>query len=194
MRGDHIQLFDWMVGQIVKTIKELKVDQNTLIIVTSDNGPRPGGIDGTFGHESAGKLRGYKASIWDGGHRVPFIARWPGKIKPATESDTMICLTDMMATFAAITDYKLSSEMGEDSFNAFDVLLGKTEPIRDSIIHHDFSGNFAIRKGPWKLVGSRLFNIKQDIKESRDLAKENPQIVTELKKLLAKQRKNNRTK
>ena len=194
MRGDHIQLFDWMVGQIVKTIKELKVDQNTLIIVTSDNGPTNGGIDGTFGHESAGKLRGYKWSIWDGGHRVPFIARWPGKIKPATESDTMICLTDMMATFAAITDYKLSSEMGEDSFNAFDVLLGKTEPIRDSIIHHDFSGNFAIRKGPWKLVGSKLFNIKQDIKESRDLAKENPQIVTELKKLLAQQRKNNRTK
>jgi len=193
MRGDHIQLFDWMVGQIVKTIKKLKVDQNTLIIVTSDNGPKPGGIDGTFGHKSAGELRSYKASIWDGGHRVPFIACWPGKIEPATENDTLICLTDMMATFAAITDYKLTSNMGEDSFNALDVLLGKTEPIRNSIIHHDYSGNFAIRKGPWKLVGSQLFNIKEDIKESRDMAKEKPEIVAELKKLLEQQVKSGRT-
>lgn len=188
MRGDHIQFLDWMVGQIVKTVKDLNVDENTLIIFTSDNGPRPGGIDGAFGHESAGHLRGYKTSIWDGGHRVPFIASWPGKIKPLTKSDTMICLTDMMATFAAITDYKLSDDMGEDSFNALGALLGNTEPIRDSIIHHDYSGNFAIRKGPWKLVGSRLYNIEKDIKESNDLAKENPEIVIELKQLLRQQR------
>ena len=193
MRGDHIQFLDWMVGQIVKTVKDLKVEKNTLIILTSDNGPRPGGIDGNFGHKSAGVLRGFKTSIWDGGHRVPFIACWPGKIEPATENDTMICLTDMMATFAAITDYEIKGDMGEDSFSALGVLLGKTEPIRESIIHHDYSGNFAIRKGPWKLVGARLYNIKDDIKESRDLAKENQQIVAELKELLELQKKSGRT-
>jgi len=193
MRGDHIQFLDWMVGQIVKSIKELEIGQNTLIIVTSDNGANPGGVDGTFGHKSTGELRGYKRMLWDGGHRVPFVARWPGKIKPSTENDTMICLTDMMATFAAITGYELSNDMGEDSFNALDVLLGKTEPIRASIIHHGINGDFAIRKGPWKLLGSQLFNMKEDIKESRDVAKENPEIVAELKELLKQQVKDNRT-
>jgi len=105
----------------------------------------------------------------------------------------MICLTDMMATFAAITNYKLTNDMGEDSFNALGVLMGKTEPIRESIIHHDFDGNFAIRKGPWKLVGSKLYNIKDDIKESRDLAKENAEIVANLKGLLEQQKMNGRT-
>ena len=193
MRGDHIQFLDWMIGEIVKAVKELGVADNTLIILTSDNGPKSGGIDGAFGHKSAGVLRGYKTSIWDGGHRVPFIARWPGKIEPATENDTMICLTDMMATFAAITGYEISGDMGEDSFNALGVLLGGTEPVRESIIHHDYSGNFAIRRGPWKLVGERLYNIKEDIKESRDVAKENRQIVEELKALLEEQKASSRT-
>ncbi len=193
IRGDHIQFLDWMVGQIVKTVQELNIEQNTLIILTSDNGPKSGGIDGTFGHKSAGVLRGFKTSIWDGGHRVPLIARWPGRIKPATENDTMICLTDMMATFAAIVDYDITGDMGEDSFNALGVLMGETEPIRESMIHHDYSGNFAIRKSSWKLVGKRLYNIKEDIKESKDLAKQHPQMVAELSELLEQQKKSGRT-
>ena len=136
-------------------------EQDTLVILTSDNGARPGGIDGTFGHDSTGRLRGFKAQLLDGGHRVPFISCWPGKIKPDTENDTLICLTDMMATFAVITGYDISSDMGEDSFNALSVLLGKTDTVRESIIHHDYPGNFAIRKGSWKLVGEQLYNIPQ---------------------------------
>ncbi len=191
-RGDHVRMADWMVGQIVKALKALKIDQDTLIIFTSDNGPRPAGRDGPkhggpdkkFGHKSAGELRGYKAQLWDGGHRVPFVACWPGKIEPGTQSDTLICLTDMMATFAAMTNYELNKDMGEDSFNALPVLLGKKEPIRDSIVHHDYSGNFSIRKGPWKLVHGKLFNIKDDVQEKHDLAGEHPVLVNELKALL----------
>ena len=99
----------------------------------------------------------------------------------------------MMATFAAITNYEIKGDMGEDSFNALGVLMGKTEPTRESIIHHDYSGNFAIRKSSWKLVGKRLYNIKEDIKESKDLAKQYPQIVAELSELLEQQKKSGRT-
>jgi arylsulfatase A len=201
MRGDHVQMVDWMVGQIVKTLKDLKVDQNTLIIFTSDNGPQATGADGqkhgepdnNFGHRSAGMLRGYKTQLWDGGHRVPFIACWPERIAPGIQSDTLICLTDMMATFAAVTDYQLDKDMGEDSFNALPALLGKSEPVRDSIVHHDYGGRFSIRRDPWKLVHDQLFNIKADIEEKHDVAKEHPEIVSELKALLNKQKKAGRT-
>ncbi len=199
-RGDHVQLVDWMVGQITGLLKKLKIEENTLIIVTSDNGPKAAGIDTPktgknkyFGHKSAGDLRGYKTSLWEGGHRVPFVARWPGKIKPGTENDVLVCLTDMMATFAAIVEYELDKNMGEDSFNALSVLLGEKREIRNSIVHHDYGGRFSIRKGSWKLVGNNLFNIEEDVQEKNNVAKKHPEIVEELKKLLQKQKDNGAT-
>ena len=200
-RGDHVQLVDWMVGQIVKTLKDLKIDRHTLIIFTSDNGPRPagldvakyGGPDKNFGHKSAGELRGYKGQLWEGGHRVPFIACWPGMIEPGTQSNTLVCLTDMMATFAAIADCELTGEMGEDSFNALPVLLGDEGVVRESIVHHDFGGTFGIRKGPWKLAYGELFNLENDPGEKNDLTSEHPDIVEELEALLERQKKAGRT-
>jgi arylsulfatase A-like enzyme len=196
-QSPNVILVDWMIGQIVKTLKDLKIDQNTLIKFTSDNGPRPAGIDGEkhgapdmlFGHKSAGKLRGYKAQLWEGGHTVPFIACWPGKIETGTQSNKLICLTDMMATIAAITNYELTEDMGEDSFNALPVLLGDEGVVRESIVHHDYGGSFGIRKGPWKLVYGELFNLDNDLLEMYDLALEHPDIVEELEALLESQKK-----
>jgi arylsulfatase A-like enzyme len=201
IRGDHIQMLDWMVGQIMKTLQQLELDGNTLVILTSDNGPRPAGLDGyrdgkmvtDFGHRSAGELHGFKSSIWEGGHRVPFIACWPGRIEPGSESDQLICLTDMMATIAGIVGYKLEENMGEDSFNTLPILLGDQGEIRESIINQDFGGNLAIREGPWKLIGEQLFNLEEDLQESLDLAEAHPDIVHDLKDLLQKQVEEGRT-
>jgi len=152
-----------------------------------------------LGHKSNGDLHGAKRWLHEGGHRVPLVASWPRRIPAGTESDALICLTDMMATFAAITSFRLSSDMGEDSFNALPALLGSDEPIRDSIIHHDIRGNLGIRKGPWKLLvgrqygGVRLYNIEQDVLETTDVAARHPEIVAELKVLLAKQKADGRT-
>ncbi len=201
IRGDHIQMLDWMVGQIMITLMELNLDQNTLVILTSDNGPRPVGLDGyengkmvtDFGHKSAGDLHGFKSSIWEGGHRVPFIACWPGRIEPGSVSNKLMCLTDMMATFAGIVGYKLEENMGEDSFNALPVLMGEQSEIRESIINQNFAGQLAIRKGPWKLIDNQLFNLDEDLQESKDLAKEYPEVVNSLKALLQKQIEDGRT-
>uniref|UniRef100_UPI00321631EE sulfatase family protein n=1 Tax=uncultured Draconibacterium sp. TaxID=1573823 RepID=UPI00321631EE len=204
-RGDHVQMFDWMVGQIMNTLKELKITENTLVIITSDNGPKPVGLDGlkdgkyggkfvtNFGHKSAGNLRGFKASLWDGGHRVPFIVHWPEKVTEGRINKNLICLTDLMAAFADLTDYELDENTGEDSFNALPLLIGEDRQIRESIIHQDYSGNLSIRKGTWKLVGDKLFNLSDEISEKTDLAGKHPEIVKELKQLLNKQIKENRS-
>lgn len=186
IRGDHIQMFDWMVGEIMNALKRLEVDQNTLIIVTSDNGPT-GGRDGSFDHKAAGELRGYKGGLYEGGHRVPFIAHWPGKIEPGSETNILICLTDMMASFAALLDYQLDEDMGEDSFNILPAFFGEQDEIRETMINRDYHGKLSIRKGPWKLVGEELYNLDTDFKESQDMAQDHPEIVESLKDLLQQQ-------
>ncbi len=186
IRGDHIQMFDWMVGEIMNTLEKLGIDHNTLVIVTSDNGPT-GGRDGVFAHKAAGALRGYKGGLYEGGHRVPFIAHWPGKIEPGSESDILICLSDMMASFAALLNYQLEENMGEDSFNVLPAFFGEQHEIRETIINRDYHGNLSLRKGPWKLIGEELYNLDVDLEESHDMAQENPEIVENLKDLLQKQ-------
>jgi len=199
-RGDMVVLFDWIVGQIDQTLKRLNLKENTLLIITSDNGPR----EGVNGHKSTGNWRGFKGGIWEGGHRVPFIARWPGKIRPGSISNETICLTDLMATFAAIIDEKLPDNAGEDSYNILPALMGEKldHPIREAIVHHSGAGVFAIRQGPWKLIiGTKgggyhkgpqsdsigqLYNLKDDPAEQHDLWDKHPEIVKRLKKLLEK--------
>jgi arylsulfatase A-like enzyme len=203
-RGDQVVLFDWSVGEVVKTLDKLGISDNTLVIVTSDNGPR----EEINRHKSAGDLRGLKGSIWEGGHRVPFIARWPGKIKAGTTSDEIICLTDLIATFAAIVGTELPKDAGQDSYNILPALLGKKlgKPIREAIVHHSGAGVFAIRQGEWKLIleskgagyhdgppetGSpgQLYNLANDLYEKNDLWEKHPEIVKPLTKLLDKYKK-----
>ena len=219
-RGDLVALVDWIVGQVLDALDRHKLCDNTLVIVTSDNGALPGhsaGIDGrkqwdTYGHKSCGDWRGYKAHIWEGGHREPFIARWPGKIKPNTTSDEPICLTDLLATCAAIVGQKPPGGTGEDSYNILPALLAKrrAQPIRQALVHHSAFGVFSVRQGRWKLIidaeGSggwppprgeppkrgapgQLYDMASDPGEKQNLWKDRPDMVKHLTALLAKYKK-----
>jgi arylsulfatase A-like enzyme len=132
------------------------VADNTLVIVTSDNGPEivASRLREDHGHDSARPWRGFKRDNWEGGHRVPFIARWPGKIAPEQVSHETICLTDLMATCAAITGAALPNNAGEDSVNLLPVFLGENlvKPIREYTLHQTISNDLAIRAGDWKLL------------------------------------------
>ena len=201
LRGDQVFLADWILGRIMETLDRLNVSDNTLLIFTSDNGPR----EGVNGHKSSGNLRGQKGEIWEGGHRVPFIARWPGKIKPGTTSDEVTTLTDLMATCAAVVGTRLPNDAGEDSYNMLPALLGDEfdAPIREATVHHSGAGVFAIRRGEWKLilgakhggyhdggpepdVPGQLYNLADDPYETNDLWDKRPEIVENLTRLLEK--------
>jgi arylsulfatase A len=204
-RGDLVYLADWCLGEVLKALEWLKITDETLIIMSSDNGPR----HGIEGHRASGMLRGYKSHIWEGGHRIPFIARWPGRIEPDSTSDEMICLTDLVATCAAILKTDLPAEAGPDSFNILPALTGKMieKPIRDTLISHSENGTFAIRQGKWKLIldnktsggwvdpaGERpepntpgqLYDLESDPQEHNDLWELCPDIVDRLTVLFQK--------
>ncbi len=150
--GDFVVEFDWAVGQVLATLDRLGLTENTLVILTSDNGARP--HPDMRGHRPNGDLRGTKRQIYEGGHRVPLIARWPGRIKPGSLSDETVCLTDLMATCAAVVEYQLPNGAAEDSYNMLPVLLGHDvqHPVREATLHHSITGMFAIRQGRWKLI------------------------------------------
>ncbi len=206
-RGDQVLMADKILGEIMQKLDELGVSGNTLLIFTSDNGPR----EGVNGHSSAGKLRGLKGSIWEGGHRVPFIARWPGRITPGTTSTETIGLMDLMATLGAIVGHDLPGNAGEDSFNMLPALTAENEaPIRDYTIHHSGMGVFALRQGDWKLVeGSldpelhdgpeeavepALFNLANDPGEKDNLWESEKLKVPELQALLDQARSQGNTR
>lgn len=210
-RGDQVVLADWCLKEVLDTLNGLNLKDNTLVVFTSDNGPRIG----VNGHESAGDLRGYKSHIWEGGHREPFIARWPGRIQPGTVSGEPIELTDMMATFAAIVGHSLPPNAAEDSYNVLPAILGQNaKPIREALIHHSCFGAFSIRRGKWKLIlgtkGSggwvqprdrnpdettpgQLYDVSSDPCETRDLWNEHPDVVAELRALVDRYRKEGRS-
>lgn len=200
-RGDQVWTADWVLGQIMKTLDEHGISDNTLLIFTSDNGPRRG----VHGHKSSWHYRGEKGDLYEGGHRMPFVVRWPEKIKAGTRCDELTCFTDMMATFAAIVGAELPSDAGEDSFNILSAMLGETlgEPIRHSLVHHN--GLLAIRKGDWKLIPGiqgngrergrkELYNLKQDPDEKNNVYDAHPEIVKELTDMLRKQMEEGRSR
>jgi arylsulfatase A-like enzyme len=159
--GDFIHELDWCVGEVLKKLDDLNLAENTLIIFTSDNGGAyyrhkgtAGGRAFELGHRVNGALLGQKADIWEGGHRVPFVARWPARIKPGFRSADVICLTDILATCAAILGRDLPPDAGPDSFNVLPALLGgkHDKPVHDAVVLHSFEGMFAIRQGEWLLI------------------------------------------
>jgi len=189
-RGDLIALADYCVGEIMATLQNLGVEENTLVVFTSDNGPR----EGVNGHQSAGNLRGYKGSIYEGGHRVPLIVKWPGKVAKNSVSDELIGQVDLYATLANSIGHSLATNEAPDSYDFTPVLLGQAndKPIRDVYIHL----YFAVRKGDWKLifdlesiedvsmktvVAEELYNLKADLAESNNVIEDYPAIVEELK-------------
>jgi len=211
-RGDLVMLADWCLGEVIKTLDRLGIAGKTLVIMASDNGPHPG----IRGHLSAGPFRGLKSHIWEGGHRVPFIVRWPGRIKPGTTSDEPICLTDIMATLSSLTGAGMAAEAGPDSYDISPALFGEklTKPIREALIHHSENGTFAIRHGEWKLIldnktsggwmipegepprpgtPGQLYNLKEDPYEQNDLWEKYPEVVERLAALLERYRKDGRS-
>jgi len=141
------------VGQILDALDKLGVTENTMVIYTSDNGPENTWKEriNVYGHRSSGVYRDGKRSRYEGGHRVPFLIRWPKKIAARSTCGIAVCQTDFLATFAEMLGKKLPTDAGEDSVSFYPVLTGGTIE-RAPIIHHSASGQFAIREGPWKLI------------------------------------------
>jgi arylsulfatase A-like enzyme len=157
--ADFVMQTDNVVGEVSAALAKYGFTDNTLVIFTSDNGcSRAANIKSLAekGHLVSAHLRGSKADIWDGGHRIPFIVRWPGKVKPGTTSDQLICLTDLFATASEIVGQEFPTTSCEDSVSFLPALAGKTiESTRVGVIHHSFSGHFAYRTGKWKLILAR---------------------------------------
>ena len=204
--ADFMMETDWAVGEVLRALDQHGLGQKTLVIFTPDNGHATyTGLPGLqkHGHEPSGPLRGYKFDIWEGGHREPFIVRWPGRVKPATVCDETICHTNLMATCAAILGQELPADAGVDSFSILPLLLGEkhAQPTHEAVVHHSGAGGFAIRRGPWKLIAGQdpfqpigagkpapdqLYNLAKDLHETKNVAAAHPQIVAELNALLRK--------
>ena len=218
--ADFLVESDWAVGEIMKALDETGQADNTVVFFTCDNGTSPKAnfpqLD-TAGVHLNVNWRGWKADAYEGGHRVPFIVRWPGQVKPGTRSTQTITLTDIMATCAGILGAELPANAAEDSVSLLPVLRGKKmeKPLHDVVIHHSGSGHFAIRKAQWKLLLCRgsggwsppreteaakkklpmlqLYDLANDPKESKNLHAQYPNKVKELVSDLAKAFRNGRT-
>lgn len=217
--GDFVMETDWVVGEVLNKLDELRLADNTLVIFTSDNGTSgKAGLPSMekLGHYSSWIYRAQKGSIFEGGHRMPYIARWPETIKAGTESTDLISTTDLLATLSELSGISLSGHAGEDSVSFMPALQGKT--IRGAsdrlLVHHDSPGYFAARKGKWKLVvdayeGKKngkikgaeikdvarmmLFDMEADCGETVNLISQHPEVAEALKKELGQLISNGRS-
>ena len=230
--GDFIIQTDWVVGQVLKFLKDNKIDDNTMLVYTSDNGsymyrldspecptkltskkskPEDGTdhkTDHTIqGYSSAihranGKLRGTKADIYEGGHRVPFLVRWPAKVKAGIKSSETISIVDILATCSEIVGQEIPKGMAEDSFSFLSLMEGKKTYVRPPVITHSANGTFAIHSNGWKFIAGKgsggrtmprsrafekpyqLYNLKDDLGERKNLIESNPEKAQDLEKQL----------
>ena len=202
--ADFLMETDWSVGEVLKALDEAGVAEQTLVIFTADNGhSHYTGWEKLVaaGHKPSGPYRGHKGDIWEGGHRVPLIARWPGRIAANTQNAQLVCLIDAFATVAEVVGKPLPAAAAEDSFSFLPALLGKTSdaPRRTTLVNHSNHGEFAYRDGPWKLVFrnrdalqkargkptiAELYNLEMDIAERNDLASQKPEVVARLRNAL----------
>jgi arylsulfatase A-like enzyme len=200
--GDFVMEMDWAFGLVIKALERSKLLDNTMLIFSADNGfcPRADEInaksrsDGkTFehlGHFPSGINRGNKGDLYEGGHRVPFLLHWPqGGVKAGSTCDELVCLNDLMATFADLLGAKLTDNVGEDSFSMLPTIRGE-KGLRENVVHHTLSGNFAIRKGDWKMLfpgtktgktpDSEVYNLNQDRSETTDVFGKFPEVEGDL--------------
>lgn len=208
--GDFVQQVDAAVGQVLATLEQQGLAENTIVIFTSDNGPywHKEYVE-RFQHLAAGPFRGMKGDAFEGGHRIPFIVRWPGKVKAGSISQATTCQTHLLATCAELLKEKDPRFQVEDSYSILPVLLGKKQhvPGQPAVVHSSSIGFFAIRQGDWKLIeglGSggftqpkevkakpgeptgQLYNMATDAAESKNLYAQYPEKVEELRALLSK--------
>lgn len=219
--GDFIAELDWSVGRVLDTLDELKVKGKTLVILSSDNGAvqkghRPARIVDYAGHRANGPFRGQKTEVYEGGHRVPLVVRWPGRVKAGTTNDHLVALTDVLATLADWFGTPLPEDAGEDSFSFLHSLLGTrpTGPVRTGLVMDSNGGCFAVRDGDWKLLlcqgggglgwsprdrdetrpAGQLYNLADDPAEKRNLYEDRPGVVGRLTALLTRQQRAGRTR
>jgi arylsulfatase A len=228
--GDFVAQVDGTVGEILGALKRTGLAKDTLVVFTSDNGPECVEIDPgayqrirQYGHRSMDGLRGVKRDVWEGGHRVPFLARWPGRIPAGRTSGETICHVDLMATCAAIVGTPIPRDAGEDSYNLLPALVGEKldHPIREATVLHGGDGKFAIRQGDWVLIEARtgdgngkrgepdwfkrergyqantlpgeLYDLRADLAQRRNLYAQQPEVVRRLGALLEKYRAEGRS-
>jgi arylsulfatase A-like enzyme len=213
--GDFVMQTDAAVGEVLAALEKAGLERNTLVVVTSDNGCSPAaGVEQLekLGHYPSGPLRGYKADIWEGGHRVPFIVRWPARVRAGSRSGQLVCLNDLLATCAELLGEQLPDDAGEDSFSFLPAMLQRKpapgRPARDAVVLHSVSGRFAIRQGRWVLAlcpGSggwsrprdaeaakqglpavQLYDLEADLGQQKNVAEGNPEVVARLRALLEK--------
>jgi arylsulfatase A len=215
--GDFIHEMDWIVGRLLKELDDLDVADHTIVMFGSDNGPEVTAVVNMrkdYGHDGARPWRGMKRDQWEGGHRTPFIVRWPGKVKAGSTSDQTLNLTDVFATCAAIVGAQVPNNAAEDSYNMLPVLLGTQggKPVRPYMLEQTWTNQMSIRRGEWKYLDHKgsggnnydrwqglaqyklpdtdpgapgqLYNLSDDPGETTNLCSKHPQIVAELKALL----------
>ena len=207
--ADFVMQVDHHMGDLFKAIASNGLDDNTLVIFTSDNGCSPQAnfkVLKEYDHDPSAGYRGHKADIYEGGHRVPLIARWPGRIAAGRSTKTLACLTDIYTTLQELTGQPRQKLGGEDGFSLLSVIDGADRNERTALVSHSIGGSFAIRQGEWKLCLSsrsggwsaprenvakqqglppmQLFNLKEDPAEQNNLVKQQTEKTDELKRLL----------
>jgi arylsulfatase A-like enzyme len=215
--GDYVVEVDAMIGRVLDALKHGNLIENTIVIITSDNGAdwKPEDIE-KYPHRANAGWRGEKADVWEAGHRIPFMVRWPGHVSANTVSDETVSLTDLMATLAALLHIPLPTNAGEDSFNNLPIWLAqKHQPVRKTIVDHSIDGMFTIREGDWKLelglgsggfssprtvepapggIKGQLYNLADDPHELYNLWAQRPDIVDRLTKLLDQDKESGHTR
>lgn len=216
--GDFMVQTDWVVGQVINALKDKGRENNTLIIFSSDNGPEAYAWERAqkYDHFSMGDYRGLKRDVWEGGHHVPFIIKWPGHVDPGSVSDELISQIDIMATLASIAGIDLPEGAAPDSYDFSSVLKGQEyiSPIRETIVHNTYKDIWGVRKGDWLYLndstgGHRkmpisfqelrgysnfiteglLFNMEDDPEQRNNLFEQYPERIRELNELLEEYRK-----
>lgn len=215
--GDLVREVDWFVSRIRSALESAGIAEDTLLVFTSDNGPETevGDDEGVYrraertGHHSSGELRGVKRDAWEGGHRVPLIAEWPGVIPEAQQSPALASLVDLLVTFADATGCPLPDSASRDGVSLLPVLTGDAGQARESLVIHSFTGKFGVRKGPWMLIDAangaenlepewlrqargyhrdnhpaELFNLAEDPAQRVNLFAQHPEIVASLHRQL----------
>lgn len=225
--GDLVAEVDAVLGAVMDALQRSGAADNTLLIFTSDNGSparagdphlrgkdwaATGAVIRMFGHNPNAPLRGMKADVFEGGHRVPLVVRWPGQVKAGTTNHQIVCLVDWMATIAAIVGHKLPDDAAEDSYDLGPTLRDPSRAVREDVVHHSGGGMFAIRRGEWKLIVGRgsggwtrvkaaeedppaqLYHLTDDPQEQNNLYNQWPEIVRQLTERLESYRQRGRSR
>jgi arylsulfatase A len=220
--GDFMFQTDWVVGQVLKALKEKGLEENTIVIFSSDNGPEQYAFARAekYEHLSMGDFRGLKRDVWEGGHHIPFIVKWPGQIKSGAVSDDLISQIDIMATLTGILGIEIPEGAAPDSYSFLPVLMGESNgPVRTQLVHNTYESKWGIRNGDWVYINDKsgehskmpdnfkklrgyedfktkglLFNIKKDPEQIHNLYEHYPEKVKEMDRLIEEYKAGTRCK